>query len=93
MKEWFALKNKLKEMGVVSIEFESDHFHIPDAIKFIAASNGKKLTLVNRDSEIFPYKISFVNDGIIFYTVIDLQELEGYFPELAKENDYAHTNS
>lgn len=92
MKEWFALKNKLKEIGVVGIEFESDHFHISDAKKFIAASYGKNLTLVNRLSQLYPYQVQFENDGIIFYTVSDLQELEEYFPELAKENDYAHTN-
>lgn len=91
MKEWFALKNKLKEMGVVSIEFESDRFHIYDGRKFLVASHGKNLTLVNRDSQLYPYQVQFENDGVIFLIICDLQEIKGYFPELVpqvKKDDY-----
>lgn len=80
MKEWFVLKNKLKEIGVVSIDFDNNEFHIPDAIKFVDASNGEKLTLHNRNDKDYPYRVQFKKDGAIFFSVCDSEELEKLFP-------------
>lgn len=80
MKEWFELKSKLEEMGVVNVYYDDNRAQMCDEEKFLALAEGCPLNITERGCKDYPLELSFERDGLTYFfigTVKEIMDLAG----------------
>ncbi|PGK02568.1 hypothetical protein CN892_27460 [Bacillus anthracis] len=83
-----AIREGRNEDGIISIRGKEVHLN-NEAFESVLAEYRIKPNIINRESEEYPYEVSFISDNVIYYSIYTSERMEekfGGIPNIRKLN-------